>query len=87
MPPKDSTPVPFSATTRLSGLDAGGDSWRKGAVDAISRLVGLTPAEVPAEVTAAVDRIARSGGTPLAVRRERRAGRRHPPEGRGQGRA
>ena len=43
------------------------DSWRKGAVDAILKLIGLTPADVPAELTAAVDRIARSGGTPLAV--------------------
>jgi K+-transporting ATPase ATPase B chain len=67
VPPKDSTPVPFSATTRLSGLDAGKDSWRKGAVDAILKTVGLTPGQAPAEFTAAVDRIARSGGTPLAV--------------------
>ncbi|HUO22231.1 MAG TPA: potassium-transporting ATPase subunit KdpB [Caulobacteraceae bacterium] len=67
LPPKDSTPVPFSATTRLSGLDAGDDSWRKGAVDAILRTVGLSAAEAPAEFNAAVDSIARSGGTPLAV--------------------
>ena len=65
--PWDSTPVPFSATTRLSGLDAGADSWRKGAVDAILKTIGMTPAQVPAEVHSAVDRIARSGGTPLAV--------------------
>jgi len=67
VPPKDATPVPFSATTRLSGLDAGDRIWRKGAVDAILRLLGLTPAQVPAELTAAIDRIARAGGTPLAV--------------------
>jgi K+-transporting ATPase ATPase B chain len=66
-PPKDSTPVPFSATTRISGLDAGRDSWRKGAVDAIFRLVGLSAASAPAELNAAIDRIARAGGTPLAV--------------------
>ncbi|MEI9964598.1 MAG: hypothetical protein WDM92_07735 [Caulobacteraceae bacterium] len=30
-----SKPIPFSAVTRISGLDAGGSSWRKGAVDAI----------------------------------------------------
>jgi K+-transporting ATPase ATPase B chain len=66
-PPKDSTPVPFSATTRLSGLDAGKDSWRKGAVDAILRTVGLTHDQAPAELNAAIDRIARSGGTPLAI--------------------
>jgi len=67
VPPAGSTPVPFSATTRISGLDAGADVWRKGAVDAIYRTVGLAPSAVPAEVAAAVDRIARSGGTPLAV--------------------
>ncbi|HVM98692.1 MAG TPA: potassium-transporting ATPase subunit KdpB [Caulobacteraceae bacterium] len=67
VPPKDSTPVPFSATTRLSGLDAGSDSWRKGAVDAILKVVGVSQSAMPAELAAAVDRIARSGGTPLAV--------------------
>ncbi len=67
VPPQGSTPVPFSATTRISGLDAGKDSWRKGAVDAILRTVGLTQAQAPAELNAAIDAIARSGGTPLAV--------------------
>ncbi len=66
-PPKDSNPVPFSATTRLSGLDAGADSWRKGAVDAILKTIAMAPAAVPAELSAAIDRIARAGGTPLAV--------------------
>jgi K+-transporting ATPase ATPase B chain len=65
--PAGSTAVPFSASTRVSGLDSGAMRWRKGAVDAIYRLSGLEPAQVPAEVAAAVDRIARSGGTPLAV--------------------
>jgi K+-transporting ATPase ATPase B chain len=67
VPPQGSTPVPFSATTRISGLDAGADSWRKGAVDAIMKLVGLAAKDAPAELNAAIDRIARSGGTPLAV--------------------
>ena len=66
-PPKDSKPIPFSATTRISGLDAETGSWRKGAVDAIIKSLGLKPEQVPAELNAAVDRIARSGGTPLAV--------------------
>jgi len=66
-PPKGSTPVPFSATTRISGLDAGKDSWRKGAVDAVLKLVGLTASQMPADIAQAVDRIARAGGTPLAV--------------------
>ncbi len=66
-PPAGSHPVRFSATTRLSGLDAGKDSWRKGAVDAILRTVAMQSADVPADLSAAIDRIARSGGTPLAV--------------------
>jgi K+-transporting ATPase ATPase B chain len=65
--PAGATSVPFSASTRLSGLDAGGKSWRKGAVDSIFRLAGLDASRVPPEVASAVDRIARSGGTPLAV--------------------
>ena len=64
--PAEFTAIPFSATTRLSGLDTGADQYRKGAVDAIYRLVGLAPGEVPSDVIAAVDRISRSGGTPLA---------------------
>jgi K+-transporting ATPase ATPase B chain len=64
--PAEATSIPFSATTRLSGLDTGADSWRKGAVDAVYRLVGLSPPEVPSDVAAAVDRISRAGGTPLA---------------------
>ncbi len=56
--------VPFSANTRLSGVDAGGASWRKGAVDSVVRACG---GQAPSALTAAVDRIARSGGTPLAV--------------------
>ena len=66
-PPKGATPIPFSAMTRISGLDAGGSSWRKGAVDAVYKDLGLKGEQVPADVAAAVDRIARSGGTPLAV--------------------
>jgi K+-transporting ATPase ATPase B chain len=65
--PEGATSIPFSATTRLSGLDAGEHGWRKGSVDAIYRLVGLAPHEAPTEVAAAVDRISRAGGTPLAV--------------------
>ena len=66
-PPARSTPVAFSATTRLSGLDGEGGSWRKGAVDALVRFLGMEPDQVPAEVRSAVDRVARAGGTPLAI--------------------
>jgi K+-transporting ATPase ATPase B chain len=65
--PKGATVIPFSANTRQSGLDADGGRWRKGAVDAVLKDAGLTAAQAPAEFSAAVDRIARSGGTPLAV--------------------
>ena len=66
-PPAGATVIPFSATTRQSGLDVDGQSWRKGAVDAVLRTVSMTAAQMPAELSSAVDRIARSGGTPLAV--------------------
>ncbi|GAA0650207.1 potassium-transporting ATPase subunit KdpB [Brevundimonas lenta] len=59
--------IPFSAVTRQSGVDAGGKTWRKGAVDAVLKTVGLDEGQAPAEFRQAVDRIARSGGTPLAV--------------------
>jgi potassium-transporting ATPase ATP-binding subunit len=65
--PAGSTVIPFSATTRLSGLEADGKSWRKGAVDAILRHLNLERSFLPREVDGAVERIARSGGTPLAV--------------------
>jgi K+-transporting ATPase ATPase B chain len=65
--PEGSTVIPFSATTRLSGLDAGGKSWRKGSVDAVLKLIGRKESELPSQFRQAVDRIARSGGTPLAV--------------------
>lgn len=61
------TTIPFSATTRQSGLDHDGKSWRKGAVDAVIKTLDLSDSQVPAELRQAVDGIARSGGTPLAV--------------------
>ncbi|UAL12759.1 potassium-transporting ATPase subunit KdpB [Caulobacter segnis] len=66
-PPAGATAIPFTAQTRQSGLDHEGRSWRKGAVDAVYRSLALDPKSVAAELTAAIDRIARSGGTPLAV--------------------
>jgi K+-transporting ATPase ATPase B chain len=63
--PADATLIAFSANTRVSGLDAGGKSWRKGAVDSILKLAG--GAAPPAAFTQSVDRIARAGSTPLAV--------------------
>jgi K+-transporting ATPase ATPase B chain len=62
--------IAFSATTRLSGVEVGGRRLRKGAVDAVIKFAihaGMPAGSVPAAFTAAVDRIARSGGTPLAL--------------------
>ena len=64
--PEGAKAIPFTAVTRQSGVDAGTQSWRKGAVDAVLKSLEKG-ATAPAEFTAAVDRIARSGGTPLAV--------------------
>lgn len=65
--PEGARAIPFSATTRQSGVDADGKSWRKGAVDAVLRSLNLEEKDAPAEFRQEVDRIARSGGTPLAV--------------------
>jgi K+-transporting ATPase ATPase B chain len=62
--------IPFSAATRLSGVDMGGRRLRKGAIDSILKFArdaaGHDIAEPPA-FRAAVDRIARTGGTPLGL--------------------
>ena len=61
------TIVPFTAQTRMSGVDLPGRVLRKGAVDAVLAQAGLTRESAPADFIQAVDRISRSGGTPLAV--------------------
>jgi len=64
---KDAQFVPFSAATRMSGVDLHGERIRKGAVDAITRWVREGKGQFPDEVSAAVQRIAGEGGTPLVV--------------------
>lgn len=59
--------IPFSAQTRLSGVDTNGKSFRKGAIDAILKFADAADGKAPAEFHQAVDRIARTGGTPLGV--------------------
>lgn len=59
--------VPFSAQTRMSGVNFDGRVIRKGAVDAISRYLTESGSILPKEVQASVESIARSGGTPLVV--------------------
>jgi potassium-transporting ATPase ATP-binding subunit len=62
--------VPFSAETRMSGVDVDGYRLRKGAGDAIVSFVAAEGGQPPPALKAAVDRIASEGGTPLAVARD-----------------
>ena len=59
--------VPFSAQTRMSGVDINGRSVRKGAADAIRRFVLDHGGSIPPELEPLVAQVARSGGTPLVV--------------------
>src|SRR5246127_252373 len=64
--------IPFSATTRMSGVDLDGREIRKGAFDAIVRYAADGGNRVPPEVEDAVKAIAGAGGTPLLVAEDRR---------------
>ncbi|MGB7212952.1 MAG: potassium-transporting ATPase subunit KdpB [Gemmatimonadales bacterium] len=59
--------VPFTAQTRMSGVDLGPRRVRKGAADAVIGWVRKAGGTVPAAVTALVEDVARGGGTPLLV--------------------
>ena len=59
--------VPFSAATRMSGVDLDGRSLRKGAADAVRQFVAENGGRVPGELDGVVKRVAESGGTPLVV--------------------
>jgi K+-transporting ATPase ATPase B chain len=65
--PEGSELVAFTAQTRMSGIDAGGRSVRKGATDSIVRWVSENGGEVPSQLQIITDGIASGGGTPLAV--------------------
>ncbi len=67
--PANATLVPFTANTRISGLDEAEDTYRKGAVDSILKMTGRA---ADAQFTEAVARIGRAGSTPLAVTRNNR---------------
>jgi K+-transporting ATPase ATPase B chain len=59
--------IPFSAQTRMSGVDLDGRQVRKGATDAIRKFVEEKGGSLPKETEAAVDTISKQGGTPLVV--------------------
>jgi K+-transporting ATPase ATPase B chain len=64
---KEAAFLPFTAQTRMSGVNLSGREIRKGAADAVARYVVGNGGRAPAELAAIVDRVARSGGTPLVV--------------------
>jgi K+-transporting ATPase ATPase B chain len=64
--------VPFTAQTRMSGVDFDGTRLRKGAGDAIEAWIAAEGGRAPGELGAALDRVGREGGTPLAVARNER---------------
>jgi K+-transporting ATPase ATPase B chain len=70
---QEATFIPFTAQTRMSGVDMDGREIRKGAVDAITKYLTQHGTVLPKEVQAAVETVARSGGTPLVVAENRRA--------------
>jgi K+-transporting ATPase ATPase B chain len=69
MAPLNAHFIPFSALTRISGIDAEGSSVRKGAVDAVLKYVNASAGDAAA-LTAISDKIAKAGGTPLAVAKD-----------------
>ncbi len=64
--------VPFSAQTRMSGVDMDGRAVRKGAADEIARFVKDRGGILPADLQTLVDAVARRGSTPLVVAEDRR---------------
>ncbi len=62
--------VPFSATTRMSGIDLNGSVVRKGAADSVKAFVAERGGSPPPDLDAIVQRVAEQGGTPLVVARD-----------------
>ena len=65
--------VPFTAQTRMSGVDYNGTSIRKGASDTMTALMQFTGTVIASDLKLIVDSIARTGGTPLVVTRNAQA--------------
>jgi K+-transporting ATPase ATPase B chain len=68
--PQNAETIPFSAETRISGVNADGHSFRKGAGDSIIRFVQNEGGTIPRELESHVTDIAKAGGTPLVVSRD-----------------
>ena len=68
----EATFIPFSAQTRMSGVDLDGRRIRKGATDSVRQYVEHQGGRFPSQVLEATEKIARSGGTPLVVSEDSR---------------
>jgi len=76
--PADAVGVPFTAQTRMSGVDLpDGTQVRKGAGSMMSQWIGTVLADTQADIDAAVERISMSGGTPLVVATKTPDGQHH----------
>jgi len=71
--PHEATFVPFTAQTRMSGVDFDGREVRKGAADAIEKYLSSNGRKMPSELTEIVESISREGSTPLVVAEDRLA--------------
>ena len=82
--------VEFTAQTRMSGVDVDGRQVRKGAAGAVNAWISKHGGTTDPKLGEIVDGISASGGTPLVVAEsvdgKAACARRHPPQGRGQGR-
>ena len=65
--------IPFSAYTRMSGVDMDGRQLRKGATESVAQFVREQGGTVPANLLVLAEKISRQGGTPLAVADGKRA--------------
>lgn len=68
----DTNFIPFSAQTRMSGLDIGGREIRKGAPEAVARFISPSGDGIPSQLKSRIEEISNSGGTPLLVAENRR---------------
>ena len=69
----EATFIPFTAQTRMSGVDINGTEIRKGAVDAIAKYTAHSDQSLSAQLSSIVERISTEGGTPLVVAYGKRA--------------
>lgn len=74
IPPENAEIVPFTAETKMSGINYEGNSIRKGAVEAITAWIkGASPLGIPEDIKQSVLQIANQGGTPLVVAKNGKA--------------